>query len=61
MLDRRSFIAGLGGATAVAAMTHEARADAIEDALLARLDAPASITDPARAGERFPTAAELEA
>ncbi|HUO02170.1 MAG TPA: hypothetical protein VMU31_05285 [Rhizomicrobium sp.] len=32
-LDRRTFINSLGGAAAVAAMTHEARADALEDAL----------------------------
>jgi hypothetical protein len=29
-LDRRHFIASLGGASAVAVMTHEARADALE-------------------------------
>ena len=68
-LDRRKFIAALGGATAVAAMTHEARADALEDALLAQLDqgaasgtASASGVDSASgAGSGFPTRAEIEA
>ena len=32
-IDRRALITSLGGAAAVAAMTHEARADALEDAL----------------------------
>jgi hypothetical protein len=60
--DRRQFIASLGGAGAVALMTHEARADAIEGALLARLDAPpAPLTAPAQAGEVYPKVADLEA
>ena len=37
-LDRRAFIAGLGGTAAVGLMSHEARADALEEALLAQLD-----------------------
>ena len=58
-LDRRSFIASLGGTAAVAAMSHEARADALEDHMVSLLDqevagSPAGLT-------RFPTAAELEA
>jgi hypothetical protein len=60
-LDRRQFIASLGGATAVAAMTAEARADAIEGALLARLETPAPLTAPAQAGEVYPTMAQIEA
>jgi hypothetical protein len=52
-LDRRTFIAGLGGATAVSLMTHEARADALEAALVAQ-------TAPG-AKEVFPTAAQVEA
>jgi hypothetical protein len=62
--DRRQFIAGLGGASAVALMTHEARADAIEDALNAQLDKPAAastLTAPAQAGEVYPKAAQIEA
>jgi hypothetical protein len=51
-LDRRAFIAGLGGAAVVGAMSHEARADALEGALMAQ-------TMPAR--EVFPTTAQVEA
>ncbi len=60
-IDRRQFIASLGGASAVALMGAEARADAIEGALLARLETPGPITAPARAGEVYPTVAQLEA
>src|SRR5690606_29987333 len=61
-LDRRKFIAALGGAAAVAAMSHEARADALEDALIAQLDPGAAGTaGNAGAGAGFPTAAEVEA
>jgi len=64
--DRRQFIASLGGAGAVALMSHEARADALEGALLARLDAPAplkgtALTGPAQAGEKYPRVADIEA
>jgi hypothetical protein len=66
-LDRRAFIAGLGGATAVSLMSHEARADALESALVAQTTpAPAraatAATPPASgATEVFPTVAQLEA
>ena len=40
-LDRRDFIAGLGGAAAVSLMSHEARADALEHYLEDRLYAQA--------------------
>jgi len=56
-LDRRGFIASLGGAAAVSLMSHEARADALEDALMAAASAPAT----AAAGKKYPTVAELEA
>ena len=59
-IDRRAFIASLGGAAAVSLMSHEARADALEGALMARLDttppAPA-----AAAARTFPTVAQVEA
>lgn len=58
-IDRREFIASLGGATAVALMSHEARADALEDALNERLQlaqAPAEASEP-----RLPTVAQIEA
>jgi hypothetical protein len=69
-IDRRCFIAGLGGATAVGLMSHEARADALEEVLLAQLDTgqrgaaarpTAAAAQPAAAGASFPTAAEIEA
>jgi hypothetical protein len=53
-LDRRSFIASLGGASAVALMSHEARADALEHALMAAASAPATAA-------KYPTVAELAA
>jgi hypothetical protein len=71
-IDRRAFIAGLGGTAAVGLMSHEARADALEEALLAQLDSRqrAGATRPATAAAQaapsapnadFPTAAEIEA
>ncbi|HEX7082351.1 MAG TPA: hypothetical protein VF329_15185 [Gammaproteobacteria bacterium] len=70
-LDRRRFITGLGGTAAVAAMTHEARADALEETLLAQLNRSgeegggsplAADGAPERDGQSdFPTAAEVEA
>ena len=69
--DRRAFIAGLGGTAAVGIMSHEARADALEEALLAQLDPGARAGNnrtpaaPAATGSSsaidFPTAAEIEA
>src|SRR5262245_45159643 len=55
-LDRRDFIASLGGAAAVALMSHEARADALEDALMMAANAPT-----ATVAAKYPTVAELEA
>ena len=52
-IDRRAFIASLGGASAVAAMSSEAKADALEDHQNAMLNKAAA--------EKFPTKAELEA
>lgn len=51
-LDRRAFVAGLGGAAAVAAMSSEAKADALEDHLNEAL---------AEEAKRFPTEAEVNA
>ncbi len=68
-LDRREFIAALGGTAAVSLMSHEARADALEDALLARSNA-ASLTmsaaasapaTAAAASNKYPTVAEIAA
>jgi hypothetical protein len=66
-IDRRSFIASLGGAATVGLMSHEARADALEEVLLAQLNtaprsgsaraAAAAATEPA--SQDFPTTAEI--
>ena len=53
-IDRRTFIESLGGAAAVAAMSSEAKADALEDAQNKALNKAA-------ADQKFPTMAELEA
>lgn len=57
-IDRRAFIAWLGGAAAVAAMNQEARADALEHYLAANISAAAAT---GAASARPPTVAELEA
>jgi hypothetical protein len=58
-LDRRAFIASLGGTTAVGLMSDEAKADALEDYFMARLnEAQQALAPPA---DRFPTVAEIEA
>jgi hypothetical protein len=55
-IDRRAFIASLGGAAAVKLMSHEARAEALESYMMQQTNAgPAA---PAR--KKFPTAAEIE-
>jgi hypothetical protein len=59
-IDRRAFIASLGGAAAVAAMDHDARADALEDYLAEELDR--QVTANQEGGQqKYPTVAELEA
>jgi hypothetical protein len=65
-IDRRAFIASLGGAAAVAAMDHEARADALEHYAEHRLDEmiadnQAGGAAAAQAQAPFPSVAELEA
>ena len=50
-IDRRVFIAGLGGATAVALMSSEAKADALEHHMAFQLNAAVA--------KKFPTAAEI--
>ena len=61
-IDRRSFIAGLGGTAAVTLMDSEAKADALEHYMEDRLDAEvAALQQNGAAPARFPTAAEIEA
>ena len=59
--DRKTFLASLGGAAALNLMSDEAKADALEDHMLFQLNQASSLTSPARPGEKFPTAAEVEA
>ena len=59
-LDRRLFIASLGGAAAVSMMSDEAKADALEDAMSEALDA-ALESEPDDTQKKFPTVAEVEA
>src|SRR5690349_13668580 len=54
-IDRRNFIASLGGAAAVKLMSHEARAEALEHYMSQQLEAAAAAQKP-----KFPTAAEME-
>src|SRR5712692_4846880 len=56
-VDRRLFIASLGGAATVSLMDSEARADALEDYMSQQLDDG----PPAKVAEKFPTVAEIEA
>jgi hypothetical protein len=61
-IDRRALITSLGGAAAVAAMTHEARADAMEDALAAHPKDTAMHAEPeGMENVPPPTVAQLEA
>jgi hypothetical protein len=63
-IDRRAFIASLGGATAVAAMGHEARAEALEEFTETTLDTlveQAQGGGEAQAAQSYPTVAEIEA
>jgi hypothetical protein len=57
-VDRNEVIASLGGEDAVKRMDHEARADALEEFLAARLEAVVAAKKEAKP---YPTVAELEA
>jgi hypothetical protein len=57
-VNREQVIQSLGGQEAVARMTHEQRADALEDFEIERLNAE---MDARREKDKFPTVAELEA
>ena len=52
-IDRRAFFASMGGAAAVGAMSHEAKADALEHYMLMQLNAANT--------KNFPKAADVEA
>ena len=62
-IDRRAFIASLGGVAAINLMGHEERADALEDYTLDELDkavAQAQGQEPAQQ-QGYPTMAQLDA
>src|SRR5262245_8068426 len=59
-IDRRAFIASLGGPAAVALMDSEAKADALEHWMEEKLDEQVAAAQ-GQAPEKFPTVAELEA
>jgi hypothetical protein len=56
-IDRRLFFASLGGVAAVRAMSHEAKAEALEAYMIQQLNPAGSQTTP----RKFPTAAQVEA
>ena len=60
-LDRRAFIAALGGAAAVSLMSDEARADALEGHLMAQAGSVTVNPAAVATAEKFPTMAEIEA
>ena len=55
-IDRRAFITSLGGATAVALMTSEQKADALEAYMEEQLDQAVAAQQP----QKYPTVAEIE-
>jgi hypothetical protein len=57
-IDRRKFIASLGGTAAVAIMDSEAKADALEHYMEEQLDEQVAAN---QAPQKFPTVAEIEA
>ena len=62
-IDRKDFIVSLGGVAAVAAMSPEARADALEDYLMQQLNEGVARHQGGGSAspKKFPTAAEVEA
>ena len=59
-IDRRAFIASLGGVTAVSLMDSEAKADALEHWMEEHLDEQVAANS-GQAPEKFPTVADIEA
>ena len=61
-IDRRAFIASIGGAAAIATMSDEAKADAIEHYMEDKLDEMVAQRGGAQGQpETFPTVADIEA
>ncbi len=59
-IDRRHFIASLGGMAAIRIMSSEAKAEALESYMIQQLN-PAAPVPAADSQKKFPTAAELDA
>ena len=59
-IDRRAFIASLGGVAAVSLMDHEAKAEALEHYMEDQLDQGVAAQAQGQP-EKFPTVAEIEA
>jgi hypothetical protein len=59
-IDRRAFIASLGGASAVALMTSEQKADALEAYMEDQLDLAVEAIQGSGQAPRYPTMAEIE-
>ena len=57
-IDRRAFLASIGGPAAVALMDHEAKAEALEHYMEEKLD---EMVAQNQGAEKFPTVAEIEA
>ena len=60
-IDRRAFIASLGGVAVVNLMDHEARADAMEHYAMDQLDAAVAQAQGQGQQQAYPTVAQLEA
>ena len=60
-IDRRAFITSLGGSAAVALMTNEQKADALEHYLEEQLNEALGGQNPAQAQVQFPKMADIEA
>src|SRR5262245_49762047 len=60
-IDRRAFIASLGGAAAISLMDSEAKADALEHYMEEQLDAAVAGQQQGAEPKKFPTVAEIEA
>ena len=59
-IDRKSFLASLGGAATLNRMSDEAKADALEDQMLFQLSQGSASARSGEGGHEFPTAAEVD-
>src|SRR6516164_9280205 len=59
-IDRKSFLASLGGRATLNRMSDEAKADALEDQMLFELSQASASARSGEGGHEFPTAAEVD-